>query len=106
MKVAAFPLAIWPNNIKSAYAESSVLHHLTSAMSANVDHQPMLPQEYLDWEDQQPHKHEYLNGEVYAMTGRHVVPQCDRRQLDHRFANLLARQRMPGFYGQCESWND
>ena len=27
------------------------------------------PQEYLDWEAQQEFKHEYLDGEVYAMTG-------------------------------------
>ncbi|WP_013321404.1 Uma2 family endonuclease [Gloeothece verrucosa] len=27
------------------------------------------PQEYLDWEAQQPVKHEYINGEIYAMTG-------------------------------------
>ena len=29
----------------------------------------MTPQEYLDWEEQQPIKYEYINGEVYAMTG-------------------------------------
>ena len=34
------------------------------------------PQAYLDWENQQQEKHEYLRGEVYAMTGAsqaHVV---------------------------------
>ena len=29
----------------------------------------MTPQEYLEWEEQQPIKYEYINGEVYAMTG-------------------------------------
>ena len=29
----------------------------------------MTPQEYLDWEEQQPLKYEYINGEVVAMTG-------------------------------------
>lgn len=27
------------------------------------------PQEYLEWEEKQPVKHEYINGEIYAMTG-------------------------------------
>ncbi|XZN91530.1 MAG: Uma2 family endonuclease [Microcoleus sp.] len=29
----------------------------------------MTPQEYLEWEEQQPIKYEYMNGEVFAMTG-------------------------------------
>lgn len=29
----------------------------------------MSPQEYLEWEEQQPIKYEYVNGEVFAMTG-------------------------------------
>jgi len=29
----------------------------------------MSPQEYLDWEEEQPIKNEYINGEVFAMTG-------------------------------------
>jgi Uma2 family endonuclease len=29
----------------------------------------MTPAEYLDWEAEQPLKHEYINGEVYAITG-------------------------------------
>jgi Uma2 family endonuclease len=29
----------------------------------------MTPAEYLEWEAQQENRHEYLNGEVYAMTG-------------------------------------
>lgn len=28
-----------------------------------------VPQEYLEWEEQQPIKYEYVNGEVFAMTG-------------------------------------
>lgn len=27
------------------------------------------PQDYLDWEEKQPLKYEYIDGEVYAMTG-------------------------------------
>jgi len=27
------------------------------------------PQEYLDWEDRQPIKYEYMDGRVFAMTG-------------------------------------
>jgi len=36
-----------------------------------AQHQPQLmtPQEYFDWEEQQPIKYEYINGEVFAMTG-------------------------------------
>lgn len=29
----------------------------------------MTPQEYLEWEEQQPIKYEYINGQVFAMTG-------------------------------------
>ena len=29
----------------------------------------MTPQEYLEWEEKQPIKYEYINGEVFAMTG-------------------------------------
>jgi Uma2 family endonuclease len=39
-------------------------------MIAVREHFPKLtPAEYLDWEEQQELRHEYLNGEVYAMTG-------------------------------------
>lgn len=39
-------------------------------MVATREHFPKLtPTEYLDWEEQQGLRHEYLNGEVYAMTG-------------------------------------
>jgi Uma2 family endonuclease len=39
-------------------------------MVAAREHFPKLtPVEYLDWEEQQELRYEYLNGEVYAMTG-------------------------------------
>lgn len=38
-------------------------------MVATPEPKYMSPQEYLDWEEQQPIKYEYINGEVYAMTG-------------------------------------
>jgi Uma2 family endonuclease len=38
-------------------------------MVASVDRLFMSPTEYLAWEEKQPFRHEYLNGEVYAMTG-------------------------------------
>lgn len=38
-------------------------------MIADLHTQPMSPQAYLDWEEQQPVKHEYLDGEAYPMTG-------------------------------------
>jgi Uma2 family endonuclease len=38
-------------------------------MIATPDRQPMTPVEYLEWESQQENRHEYLNGEAYAMTG-------------------------------------
>lgn len=36
----------------------------------------LTPQQYLDWEDQQPTKYEYINGEVFAMTGG-TIPHND-----------------------------
>lgn len=38
-------------------------------MIAAPEPHAMSPQEYLDWEEQQTIKYEYLNGEAYAMTG-------------------------------------
>ncbi|MDF5719727.1 MAG: Uma2 family endonuclease [Rhizonema sp. PD37] len=38
-------------------------------MIANANLPPMSPQEYLEWEEHQPIKYEYVNGEVFAMTG-------------------------------------
>ncbi|WP_013322152.1 Uma2 family endonuclease [Gloeothece verrucosa] len=38
-------------------------------MIAISDRQYMTPEEYLQWEEQQEIKYEYLDGEVYAMTG-------------------------------------
>src|SRR5919202_6732237 len=42
---------------------------LITEMIATPKPQPMTPQEYLEWEEQQPIKYEYINGEVFAMTG-------------------------------------
>jgi Uma2 family endonuclease len=38
-------------------------------MIAQVNSQFMTPDEYLIWEAEQPIKHEYIDGEVYAMAG-------------------------------------
>ncbi|HEY9709730.1 MAG TPA: Uma2 family endonuclease [Oculatellaceae cyanobacterium] len=38
-------------------------------MFLTLENQRMTPQEYLEWEEQQPFKYEYVNGEVLAMTG-------------------------------------
>jgi Uma2 family endonuclease len=38
-------------------------------MVANPDYKYMSFQEYLEWEERQEFKYEYLNGKVYAMTG-------------------------------------
>lgn len=45
-------------------------------MVAQGQPQLMTPQEYLDWEDRQPVKYEYINGEVFAMTGG-TIPHND-----------------------------
>ena len=38
-------------------------------MIASPDSKYMTPQEYLEWEEYQDIKYEYINGEVFAMTG-------------------------------------
>ncbi|NMG07221.1 Uma2 family endonuclease [Brasilonema sp. UFV-L1] len=45
-------------------------------MIAQPQHQLMTPQEYLEWEEQQPIKYEYINGEIFAMTGG-TIPHND-----------------------------
>ena len=38
-------------------------------MMADAQPRQMTPQEYLEWEEQQLFKYEYVNDEAYAMTG-------------------------------------
>lgn len=38
-------------------------------MIASPQRIQLTPEQYLAWEAEQPYKHEYLNGEAYAMTG-------------------------------------
>lgn len=38
-------------------------------MIANPNNFHLSPREYLEWEEKQPLKHEYINGEPYAITG-------------------------------------
>ncbi len=45
-------------------------------MVAIPNYQYMTPQEYFDWEEQQPLKYEYINGEAFAMTGG-TIPHND-----------------------------
>ncbi|MDB9535109.1 Uma2 family endonuclease [Dolichospermum planctonicum CS-1226] len=45
-------------------------------MVANLDRSYMSPLEYLEWEEQQDIKYEYINGEVFAMTGG-TIPHND-----------------------------
>ena len=45
-------------------------------MIANPDYKYMSLQEYLEWEERQEMKYEYVNGEVFAMTGR-TIPHND-----------------------------
>jgi Uma2 family endonuclease len=45
----------------------------------------LTPAEYLDWEEQQELRHEYLNGEVYAMTGGTM----NHSQIAGNFTTLL-----------------
>lgn len=45
-------------------------------MIAVSDFYPMSPQEYLEWEEQQTLKYEYISGEVVAMTGG-TIPHND-----------------------------
>ena len=45
-------------------------------MIASPQSQLMTPQEYLDWEEQQPIKYEYINGQIFAMTGG-TIPHND-----------------------------
>ncbi|ELR96925.1 hypothetical protein GLO73106DRAFT_00007260, partial [Gloeocapsa sp. PCC 73106] len=44
-------------------------------MIAHHQRQSMTPQEYLLWEEQQPMKYEYMNGQVFAMTGEQGAPE-------------------------------
>ncbi len=45
-------------------------------MVAVTERQYLTPQDYLDWEEQQSIKYEYIDGEVFAMTGG-TIPHND-----------------------------
>lgn len=45
-------------------------------MVAVPERQCLNPQDYLDWEEKQPIKYEYIDGEVFAMTGG-TIPHND-----------------------------
>lgn len=42
-------------------------------MIASPEQQYLTPQEYLEWEERQDIKYEYVNGEVFAMTGGTIL---------------------------------
>jgi Uma2 family endonuclease len=55
-------------------------------MVAAKDNSPKFtPEEYFAWEEQQLHRHEYVDGEVYAMTGGTVI----HSQIASNFNRLL-----------------
>jgi Uma2 family endonuclease len=55
-------------------------------MVAAKDNPPRFtPEEYFAWEEQQLHRHEYIDGEVYAMTGGTVI----HSQIASNFNRLL-----------------
>ncbi|MFB2836407.1 Uma2 family endonuclease [Floridanema evergladense] len=58
-------------------------------MVANSQPKYMNPQEYLDWEEQQPIKYEYINGEVYAMTGGTLAHATIAANLFYQLKNHL-----------------
>ena len=54
-------------------------------MVAAKEHFYLTPEEYLQWEEKQPLKYEYMDGEVYAMTGG-TIPHND---ITFNFASVL-----------------
>jgi len=54
-------------------------------VAARENHPRFSPEEYFAWEEQQLEKHEYLNGEVYAMTGGSL----NHAQIGGNFIRLL-----------------
>lgn len=56
--------------------QMSFIQFLGHIMVAQLQPQFMTAQEYLAWEEQQPIKYEYINGEVFAMTGG-TIPHND-----------------------------
>ncbi|WP_295540359.1 Uma2 family endonuclease [uncultured Thiohalocapsa sp.] len=66
-------------------------------MTAAAEHSPLDADSYLAWEAQQPDKHEYVRGEVFAMVGarrEHVVATLN-------LATAL-KQRLRG--GPCQAY--
>ena len=66
-------------------------------MLASLDGKYMTPQEYLEWEEHQDIKYEYINGEVFAMTGG-TIPHTT---IALNLASAL-KSHLRG--GSCRAW--
>ena len=59
-------------------------------MVAAKDKSPQLtPEEYFAWEEQQLEKHEYIDGQVHAMTGRTVNHDINHGRIAIRVTSML-----------------
>jgi Uma2 family endonuclease len=58
-------------------------------MVATPEPKYMSPQEYLEWEEKQPIKYEYINGEVFAMTGGTLAHATIAGNLFYQLKNHL-----------------
>jgi Uma2 family endonuclease len=61
-------------------------------VAVRENHPRFTPEEYFAWEEQQLEKHEYLNGEVYAMTGGSL----NHAQIGGNFHSLLDSHLLSG----------
>ena len=61
-------------------------------MIANFQKQFLTPEEYLDWEAEQQIRHEYIDGEVYAMAGGTINHHRIARNILNTLTNQLKKR--------------
>lgn len=71
-------------------------------MIAHPQPQLMTPQKYLEWEEQQPIKYEYINGQVFAMTGGTLPHNSIALNLASSLKNHLRGKRCKVFMADAK----
>lgn len=72
-------------------------------MVASPDRKYMTPQEYLEWEEHQDIKYEYINAKVFAMNGGTIPHTTIALNLASALKSYLRGGFVSRFYGGCKS---
>ncbi len=73
-------------------------------MVASPNKKYMSPQEYLEWEEHQDIKYEYINGEIFAMTGGTIPHTSIALNLASALKGHLRGSSCRAFMADAKAW--